>query len=179
MTDIAIRRFHPSDAAALHQATIESLDQLMPWMAWCERNFSLEDSAKWIQFTAEGWALGESRNFAIIEKESDRLLGSIWLSRISRKHKFANLGYWVRSSCAGQGIATRAGRLIARVAFSELSLNRLEILVAVGNRASERVAEKLGARREGILRQRLHLEGDAKDGVMFGLLAQDFACVPV
>jgi ribosomal-protein-serine acetyltransferase len=171
---VLLRPFGPDDAAALHGATVESLDQLMPWMRWCERSFSLADSVAWIEFTENARAKQEAYNFAIIETASGRLAGSIWLSRIQRIHANANLGYWVRTSCAGRGLCTAAGRLVAQFGFQQLGLNRLDILVAVGNRASERVAEKLGGRREGILRERLQLEGQAKDAVMYGLLASDF-----
>ena len=135
------------------------------------RRFRPEDAAP---LHEAAWDKADSYNFAIVELGRGQLAGSIWLSHVNRKHKFANLGYWVRTSCAGGGLATAAGRLIAQFGFGELGLNRLEIMVVVGNRASERVAEKLGAHREGILRQRLQLEGQAKDATMFGLLAEEF-----
>jgi RimJ/RimL family protein N-acetyltransferase len=63
----------------------------------------------------------------------------------------ANVGYWVRTSRTGQGIATAAVRLVARFGFEDLGLRRLELLIAVHNVASRRVAEKVGATLEGVL----------------------------
>ena len=85
-------------------------------------------------------------------------------------HRFANLGYWVRSSAAGRGVAPAAVRLLADWAFRETDLLRLEIVAAVGNRRSQRVAEKAGAIREGVLRDRLLLHGQPHDVVIYAIL---------
>jgi RimJ/RimL family protein N-acetyltransferase len=72
----------------------------------------------------------------------------------------ANLGYWVRTSETGRGIASKATRLVAQFGFAELGLQRIEILAAVGNVASQRVAEKAGAVRECVARKRLLINGE-------------------
>lgn len=84
-----------------------------------------------------------------------------------------NLGYWVRTSRTRSGVASAATRLIARFGFLSLGLQRLEIVVAVGNQASERVAEKAGATREGVLRKRLLIHGQPHDAVLYSLVAED------
>jgi len=95
------------------------------------------------------------------------------LNFINRVHQFGNLGYWVRTSATGRGVASRASRLVARFAFAELGLHRIEILAAVPNIASQRVAEKIGAVREGVLRKRLLIRGEPQDAVMFSLVRED------
>jgi RimJ/RimL family protein N-acetyltransferase len=85
-------------------------------------------------------------------------------------NRFANLGYWVRSSAAGRGVAPAAVRQVAAYAFRETDLNRLEIVIAVGNSRSQRVAEKVGATREGVLRSRLVLPSGPSDAVMYSLV---------
>jgi ribosomal-protein-serine acetyltransferase len=62
---------------------------------------------------------------------------------------------------------------VARFGFNELKLNRIEIVVAVRNTASLRVAEKVGATREGVLRSRLVAHGQIHDAVMFSLIRGD------
>ena len=91
----------------------------------------------------------------------------------SNQGKLRNMSYWVRRSRARQGIATGAARLLARYAFEVLALNRMEIVVAVDNQASLRVAEKVGAVREGVLRHRIMLQRELHDAVMFSLLPSD------
>ncbi|HEX8891487.1 MAG TPA: GNAT family protein, partial [Pyrinomonadaceae bacterium] len=67
-----------------------------------------------------------------------------------------------------------ATRLAARFALEELKLQRVEILAATGNHASQRVAEKAGATREGVLRKRLLVKGQAQDAVLYSLVSEDF-----
>ena len=79
----------------------------------------------------------------------------------------ANLGYWVGTRHTGKGYATRAARLLSDFGLNDLKLQRVEIVAAVTNHASQRVAEKAGAVREGILRNRIVLHGQPHDAVMY------------
>ena len=69
--------------------------------------------------------------------------------------------------------STAAVRLTAEFGFRELGLHRVEIVAAVGNDASQRAAQKAGATREGVLRNRIVLRGEVLDAVMFSLIPQD------
>jgi ribosomal-protein-serine acetyltransferase len=84
--------------------------------------------------------------------------------------KCANLGYWVRTGYTGRGVATTATLLLAKWGFEVLELKRIEIVVAVGNDRSLRVAEKVGAKREGILRNRITGRDKVHDAVMHSLI---------
>jgi RimJ/RimL family protein N-acetyltransferase len=95
------------------------------------------------------------------------------LSHVDHKHRMANLGYWVRASRTGRGIAAAAVASAARFAFQRLDLNRLELVVPEANAASIRVAERVGAKREGLLRKRLVLEGEPRDALLYSLIEED------
>ena len=83
----------------------------------------------------------------------------------------ATIGYWVAAHARGQGTCTRALRLLSRIALDELELQRLDLVTDPDNVASQRVAEKVGFRREGVLRSHLrHPDGRIRDSVMFSLL---------
>lgn len=82
-----------------------------------------------------------------------------------------HVGYWCAAEARGRGVATRALRLLSRYGFEELGLQRLELITDPDNLASQRVAEKVGYRREGVLRSHLdHPDGRRRDSVMFSLL---------
>jgi RimJ/RimL family protein N-acetyltransferase len=66
-----------------------------------------------------------------------------------------------------------ATRLAARFGFEQLGLQRIEIVAAVGNVPSQRVAEKAGATREGVSRKRLLIHGESLDAVLFSLVPED------
>jgi len=174
---IGIRPFRESDVPLLFEAVRESISELSAWMAWCRPDYSIKESAEFIQSASPAWDQGEHYSFVVFETATSRFLGGAGLNFINRLHNFANLGYWVRSSATRRGVASRAVRLIARFGIEDLKFSRLEIVAAVGNVASQRVAEKAGARREGVLWKRLQLHGQSQDAVMFSLVAEDLvAC---
>jgi RimJ/RimL family protein N-acetyltransferase len=119
------------------------------------------------------WVKGEAYDFAIIDRSDGVYLGGCGLNHINKFDCFANLGYFIRSSRAKRGAATAATLLLARFGFAELKLHRIEIVVAVGNVASQRVAAKVGAKQEGVLRKRLVVRDNVYDAVMFSLLPED------
>ena len=61
-------------------------------------------------------------------------------------------------------------RLLARHAFDALGLERIEVIPYVDNPASQRVAEKAGCTREGVLRSYFLAHGERHDCVMYSLL---------
>jgi RimJ/RimL family protein N-acetyltransferase len=81
------------------------------------------------------------------------------------------IGYWMAAGSRGRGICTRALRVLSRFGLDELRLQRLELITDPDNVASQRVAEKVGFQREGVLRAHLrHPDGRIRDSVMYGLL---------
>jgi len=170
---IRIRPFRLKDARPLYASVRESLGALCGWMTWCRPDYSPEDSRAFIASCESAWDRGEHYSFAIIDAKDQGFLGSVGLNHLNRAHNFANLGYWVRQRSARRGVATAATRLVAWFGLKELGLERLEILVPTGNVASLRVAQKAGAKFEGILRHRLLLSGRRHDAAMYSIVTDD------
>ena len=168
---IRIHRYRESDIDRLYEAVIESRDELSPYMPWCHPEYARRDSEQWVHQQLVHWDQGKEYQFAIEDAATGRYLGGGGLNELSRLNKRANLGYWVRTSAAGRGVITRASALIARFAIYHLGLARVEIYMSVENLASIRVAEKLGAQREGVLRKRILLH-DRSHGRRHVLLVQ-------
>lgn len=172
---VTIRPFRRDDVDALYEAVRESIDEVASWLSWCHAGYARSESEEWVKSRPKAWKRGKAYSFAVVDAATGRFLGGNGLNRISRRHQVANLGYWTRTSAAGQGVATRATRLVARFGFEELGLGRIEIVAAVGNAASQRVAQKVGAVREGLLRHRLLIHDERHDAVLFSLLPSDLA----
>lgn len=170
---VSIRRFRPDDAPSLFNAVRESIDELCAFMTWCRPDYSLEDARDFIARSASVWEKGEQYNFAIVDASEESLLGSIGLNRIDRVNKFASIGYWVRWPRTRHGVATAATRLIARFGLKELGFHRLELIVPDHNVASRRVAEKVGAKFEGVSRERVILAHSVHDAFVYSLVAAD------
>jgi RimJ/RimL family protein N-acetyltransferase len=164
-----IRPYAASDAAALFEAARESVAEVFPFLPWCHPGYTMAEAEAWAGSRAALAASGEEYNFAIVAADG-RFLGGGGLNQINRGHRFANLGYWVRTSATGQGVATATVGLLRDFAFSSTDLLRLEIVCAVDNVRSQRVAARAGAAREGVLRDRLLLHGRPVDAVLYSLV---------
>lgn len=169
MSPVRIRPYRADDAPRLYEAARESVGDVFPWLAWCHPQYRLEEAAAWAA-SREDLARQSLEYHFVIAGEGDRFLGGCGINQINRVHRFGNLGYWVRSSATGRGVAVSAVALAADFAFRNTDLLRLEIVCAVGNRRSQRVAERAGAQREGVLRDRLLLHGAPHDAVMYSLV---------
>jgi RimJ/RimL family protein N-acetyltransferase len=172
---ILVRPYRQEDADVLYEAVRESIAEVSPWLPWCREDYLIEESREFVSTRGKSAADAEWYSFGVFEKESGKFLGGVGLNFINRVHLVANLGYWVRTGAVGRGVATSATRLAARFGFEELGLHRIEIVAAVENIASQRVAEKAGAVREGVVRRRLLIRGESQDAVMFSLLPEDLA----
>jgi ribosomal-protein-serine acetyltransferase len=174
---IALRPYQADDVLPLYEAASESIADIYPWMPWCHPGYTIDDSRTWVESRLDAWGKPDY-DFVVVEQATGRFLGAVGINQINRVHDFANLGYWVRSSTTGHGIAVLAARLCARFGFDELKLHRLEIVVDVDNRRSQRVAEKVGATREGLARQRCKSGDTWRDAFMFSLLPIDVGNIP-
>ena len=169
MQPISIRPLAEADAETLVQAVRESYDEVSPWMVWCRPDYSLEHALSWIGSTITGRESGTSYEFGAFDSQGT-FAGVCGVNHINPIDRFANLGYWVRTSASRHGVAPAAVIAVAEWTFANTELNRLEIVAALGNHRSQRVAQKVGARREGVLRQRLLVGGRPSDAVMFSLV---------
>jgi RimJ/RimL family protein N-acetyltransferase len=170
---LTLRPYQVTDIEPCFNAIRESINELLPWMWWCHSNYSINDTQIWIGSRPDAWENAIECSFAIIDSKDGSFLGGCGLSNINRTDRCANLGYWVRTSRSRQGVAPAAALGVARFAFKEVELNRAEIVIATENKASIRVAEKIGALREGILRKRIVVRDTVYDACMFSLLADD------
>jgi RimJ/RimL family protein N-acetyltransferase len=170
---LIVRPYHEDDVPLLFEAVRESIPEVSPWLGWCHENYSIVESREFIQSRAAKAQGDEWYSFGVFDRNDGRFLGGVGLNFINRVHQFGNLGYWVRTSATGKGVASRASRLVARFGLEELGLHRIEIVAAVSNVASQRVAEKMGAVRECVARKRLLIRGAPQDAVVFSLVPED------
>jgi len=120
------------------------------------------------------FARGELYQWGIALADTDRVIGTVTLAGIDRTHRRASVGFALATSAWGQGYATEAVTRLIEHAFDDLELHRLEADVDPRNEPSLRLLERLGFRREGLLRERYHLAGEIQDSVMMGLLRTEW-----
>lgn len=132
---------------AIQESQVE-LRQFLPWVddALCEKS-SIEQTEKAIEnyqnFT-------EELRFSLVDKENDMLIGVLVLKIRDASVPCFEIGYWLRSSCTGNGYITEAVNRMQQYAFDDLGANRVEIRVPDINFKSRAVAERCGFFLEGL-----------------------------
>jgi RimJ/RimL family protein N-acetyltransferase len=167
---LILRPWELDDAPALTAACQDP--EIARWIPVIPTPYTEEDAYSYLGQARENWNRGEAYNFAIVDAESGRLAGSIAvrLTRFSTGH----FGYWIAPEARGRGLATEALKALCRWGVDTLDLKRLELLTDPQNLPSQRVAEKAGFRREGILRSSLeYRDGTRRDSVIFSLLPEE------
>lgn len=119
-------------------------------------------AADWLAMYDEGWRDGSRAGFAI-EAQDGEFLGLGLFVRIERDARQGEIGYVVGPAARGRGVATRTVRLLTDWGFGELGLERIELWIDVTNVGSERVAERAGYAREGVLRSCWFKEDQRRD----------------
>ena len=170
---ILLRPYSAVDIDELYLAARESIHEVGRWLPWCHPQYTRAEAEAWVLSRAKAWKNAQEYSFVIAQLGSGRFLGGCGLNQIEPQARRANLGYWMRTSATGHGYATRAARLLARWGALHLGLERMEIVAAVGNVGSQRVALKAGATQEGIARSRLRTQDVQHDAVVFSIVRQD------
>ena len=104
----------------------------------------------------------------------DHIVGTVSLHSINRRMGTAEVGYLVGDAFRGRGYATAALRQLVELAFVRARFRRLMALIAAENVASQRVIEKVGFVREGLLRQHFLIDGRPVDEIAYGLLCTEW-----
>ncbi len=134
--------------------------------------YTLADAEAFVQRAQDAWEQGLSAPFAITAT-GGRPLGAVGVHLNSADSGHASVGYWLRPEARGRGAATEAVRLVSAWAFDQLHVERLSLSTHPANDASQRVAERAGYRREGVLRSWQPTPAGRRDSVMFSLLPSD------
>jgi RimJ/RimL family protein N-acetyltransferase len=166
---VLLRPWRDSDVPQMVEACRDPEIQL--WNA-VQDPYTEADARAWVRGEiAAGEPPGDRVSFAVADADDDaRLLAAMSIQRIFRG-RTAEIGYWTAPWARGRGVMTSAVRLLAAWGFREFELRRIELVIAVENEGSNRVAEKAGFTKEGVLRQYRENKGIWRDHYMWSLLA--------
>jgi RimJ/RimL family protein N-acetyltransferase len=159
---LVLRAWTEDDVAAITAACQDP--EILRWIPAIPRPYTEEEA---LRFVRGEFRANPGHQFAVTENGA--VVGAMGMS--VNESRNGHIGYWCAKESRGRGVTTRALRVLCGWAFAELGLERLELITDPENRASQRVAEKVGFRREGVLRSHLlHPDGHRRDSVMFSLL---------
>jgi RimJ/RimL family protein N-acetyltransferase len=171
---VVVRPYRVEDAEALREAVEESREHIRAWLPFADAHQTIEETRDWITHRVADWLLREDMGTGIFLREDGAFLGGLGLHPRSWEIGFFEIGYWLRASAEGHGYMREAVSLLIEFAARDLLASRLEIRCDARNARSAGVAERLGFKREGHIRNGLHAPtGGMRDTLIFGLIPGD------
>jgi len=169
--DACLRLLEEADAPALQGLIEANRAQLAPWLPWAAGQ-TLEDTLDFIRGARS--QLDRNDGFQAAVVVDGVIAGVIGHASLDWANRSTRIGYWLGEGQQGRGTMTAAARVLVDHALASWQLNRVEIVVAIGNLRSRAIPERLGFREEGVLRQ-YQLVGDRHlDCVSYSMLATDW-----
>jgi [ribosomal protein S5]-alanine N-acetyltransferase len=164
---IEMKREHKADIFRLFsdKAVVEHYD--------LEQFKSRTEAVKLITWFARQRRKNLGIRWGIVERNSEEIIGTIGFYNFSPNHR-STIGYALRSDKWGQGIMQEAVETIIRFGFEQLQVNRIEAEVMKGNLRSERLLEKIGFNKEGVLKSWMQWKDRHFDISMFALLRSEW-----
>lgn len=169
---LLLRDFRKSDVDAVH--AYSALPEVARFMIWGPN--SPAQSREAVEGFLEDQAARPRVFFdlAMTLKPRGQVIGGVGLHLHDRANRTGDLGYVLHPDCWGYGLAEEAARALMEAGFLELGLRRIVASCDQRNRASARVMEKLGMRREGAFRQSRLIQGEWRDEYLYAILAEEF-----
>jgi RimJ/RimL family protein N-acetyltransferase len=134
-----------------------------------------QEAVDYAKTILDGFVKRDLLNWIVADAGSDAMIGTATLYEINPQHARAGLGYALMPDYWGKGLAQEAAALAISYGFLELGLHRIEADTEPNNLRSNRVLERLGFQREGLLRERYRVAGEVQDSVILGLLRAEWA----
>ncbi|MGA4720921.1 GNAT family N-acetyltransferase [Fictibacillus nanhaiensis] len=169
---IRFREMVSEDWKAIHRyASQEMVSQYQPWGPNREK-----DSIAYVNEVINDANRNPRKRyaFAVVEKQSNLLIGAGELQISSFSNRVGEIGYVFHPDYWGKGFATEAGQLLLRFGFEVLQLHRIFATCDPRNKASEKVLKKLDMTLEGVLRESILLKDGWRDSILFSMLEHEW-----
>jgi ribosomal-protein-serine acetyltransferase len=170
--NISLRTYEAEDARLLFNLINDNRQHLNPWLVWVSSTTKEEHSLQFIQDASE--QLRSQQGLALGIFYDNILIGGIGMHNWDHPTKRAQIGYWISKPYEGKSIVHKCLRAFIDYLFTKTGLNKIEIHFVPANTRSAKVAEKLGFKIEGIIRQSTMRNGMPEDIVITGLLKSEW-----
>lgn len=170
--ELLLRTLQPVDAQELFSVVQASREHLRKWLPWVDMTTNAEHSMQFIHQSIVNQNNQSAMVLAVTYKQ--QIIGTIGMHDWDHGLNKAQLGYWIAKDFEGKGIMNNCLKGFISFLFGKVGLNKIEIQFIVSNKRSAAVAEKLGFKIEGIIRQGHILNGVYHDIVITGMLKTEW-----
>ena len=167
-----LRSYVVDDAEELFNVVDKSRKHLHTWLDWVGNTVKPEHSLRFIQQALH--QAHEQESLALGIFYNNRIIGGIGMHNWDQTTRRAQLGYWIGKEYEGKGIINKCLVKFADFLFEKIGLNKIEIHFSPTNKRSAKVAERLGCKIEGVIRQSVLRNGKPEDIVIAGLLKSEY-----
>lgn len=171
-----LRLMHVNDVASLF-TIVEGNKEI--WMYLISTMDSYQDMEQYVQVAIKGFEEGTDLPFVVIDQKTNEIVGSTRLYSISNDNKTVELGQtWYHPSVHRTSINTECKYMLLQYAFEELQMLRVQIKTDLRNEKAQRAIERLGAVKEGVLRNERKLpHGYIRDAVVYSIIASEWPVI--
>lgn len=168
---LVLRRITLDDAKDIFEYAADG--EVSRFVTW-EQHRSIEDTLAFLNIVIQKYNNKQPSEWAIVEKQSNKLIGMCGWVYVNENHRRAEIGYVLSRKYWNQGYMSEVVSQILEFGFNTLNLNRIEARCYAENTASERVMQKAGLRYEGLLREQMIIKGSNVDIKMYALLKKEW-----
>jgi ribosomal-protein-serine acetyltransferase len=148
---LVLRFLKDSDAEELLLRIDQSREHLRQWLSWLDGTKDVSDTLNFIRRCSASASDGTAFHYALLWE--DEIVGLVSFNSVEENNHCATIGYWLAKSRTGRGLMTAAMKALISQGFRRLGLNRIQARVAIDNHESQAICDRLGLKKEGVLRQ--------------------------
>ena len=168
---LTLRALRRPDAQDMYEYACDP--EVTKFLLWSPHS-SLSYTWEYLKYIENRYAVGDFFDWAVIDNESGKMIGTCGFAGIDTVNNSARLGYVLNPAYHGRGLATEASREVLRFGFDTLGLHRIDARFMEGNKASRRVMEKLGMTFEGFARDSMLVRGEYRTIGTCSIIESDF-----
>ncbi|MEM7556005.1 MAG: GNAT family protein [Cyanobacteria bacterium P01_A01_bin.84] len=170
--NLLIRLIKESDAEELFLLINENRTYLRQWLGWIDDTKTVKDTHFFIKSSLQQYTENKCLICAIVIDKT--IAGMIGFNFIDWNNNQTEIGYWLSEKMQGKAMIADSCKVLIDYAFNTLNLNRIQIPAAEDNFKSRAIAERLGMKFEGIIREREYLYGRYVNHAMYSLLKREW-----
>ncbi|PGS41692.1 GNAT family N-acetyltransferase [Bacillus cereus] len=171
-----LRLMHVNDVESLF-IIVEGNKEI--WKYLIAKMDSYQDMEQYVQVAIKGFEGETDLPFVVVDQKTNEIVGSTRLYSISSDNKTVELGQtWYHPSVHRTSINTECKYMLLQYAFEELHMLRVQIKTDLRNEKAQRAIERLGAVKEGVLRNERQLpNGYVRDAVVYSIIASEWPVI--